>query len=392
HLLTDRFEGIEIVAQFGSLHGANTMAMADADGDGDLDFFWGDFFEAGVLLIENTGSATSPVLRNQPVQFPRENPILTSGYNAPVFGDVDGDGDLDFFAGVLGGAFNPNKTTIDNFYFLERLGPGRYVERSRRYLSNIDVGSESVPALADIDGDGDLDLVLSNKIDPQELETSRIFVFENRGSATSPSFRLTGTLPITGTYHYAPAFADLDGDGDLDLVLGTWRNVVMYYRNDGTARAGRWVLQDSALVQITRGSNTTPALGDLDGDGDLDLMVGEASGTLNYYRNDGTRTEPRFVLVSDSYAGIDVGRRSAPALADLDGDGDLDLVVGAEKGELWYFRNGGSRTAPAFDSTATAIVPAPPYPTPALADIDGDGRLELFLGTMGGGVQMGREK
>jgi hypothetical protein len=98
---------------------------------------------------------------------------------------------------------------------------------------------------------------------------------------------------------------------------------------------------DTALVTITRGSNTVPTLGDLDGDGDLDLIVGESSGWLNYYRNTGTRERPVFTLVSDEYDGIKVGRRSAPLLLDLDRDGDLDLIVGSELDGLAVFRNLG---------------------------------------------------
>ncbi|MFQ5551439.1 MAG: FG-GAP-like repeat-containing protein, partial [Gemmatimonadales bacterium] len=82
--VTDRFEDIEIVAQLApsARHGANTLALADIDQDGDQDFFWGDFFEQGLLYIRNTGSCQSPSLRSDPVQFPQGNPILTSGYNA----------------------------------------------------------------------------------------------------------------------------------------------------------------------------------------------------------------------------------------------------------------------------------------------------------------------
>ncbi|MEE8477695.1 MAG: VCBS repeat-containing protein, partial [Gemmatimonadales bacterium] len=115
--ITDRFEDIEIVANLmGSLHGANTLAMADIDRDGDLDLFWGDFFEQGLLFIENSGSCASPRLNADPVQVPVGNPVLTSGYNAMAFGDVDGDQNLDLVIGVLGGAFNPNLTTADNLY------------------------------------------------------------------------------------------------------------------------------------------------------------------------------------------------------------------------------------------------------------------------------------
>ena len=135
-------------------------------------------------------------------------------------------------------------------------------------------------------------------------------------------------MDFRGLYHYAPAFGDLDGDGKLDIVMGSFSAKMAWYRSDGTGAAPHFTIVDSVLVEITRGSNTTPALGDVDGDGDLDLFVGEASGTLNFYRNDGGPSRPLFTLVSDVYDSIDVGRRSAPALVDIDRDGDLDLLVG----------------------------------------------------------------
>ncbi|MFS8606999.1 MAG: MerR family transcriptional regulator, partial [Gammaproteobacteria bacterium] len=110
--VTDRFEDIEIIGQIGSLHGANSMFFADVDGDGDLDFFWGDFFEPGVLFIRNTGSCAGPDLRAEPVPLRTADGELlsTSGYNVTYLADIDADGDLDLFVGVLGGAFNPNLT------------------------------------------------------------------------------------------------------------------------------------------------------------------------------------------------------------------------------------------------------------------------------------------
>ena len=392
--ITDSFEDIEIVAAFQGLrHGANTMALGDVDQDGDHDLFWGDFFEAGLLFIENTGTCGRPVLRGTPRPFPLSDPIATSGYNAPALGDIDQDGDLDLTMGVLGGAYGPNRTTVENLYQFVQGDDGGFAAVTSRLISTIDVGSESIPALTDLDGDGDLDLLVSNKIEPEEFETGALYVFENTGSATEPAFHARGAVPDLPTaYHLAPAFGDLDGDGDDDMLLGEWRDRVMYYRNDGPGSSSgnrllpRWTLVDSAAATLTRGRNTTPTLGDLDGDGDLDLLIGESSGALNYYRNDGGTRAPDFQLVSDEFQDIDIGRRSVPTLVDLDRDGDLDLAVGSEISGLRLFLNEGTAREPVFVEIEPFGPEVPAFTTPVFADIDGDGDLDLVTGGNGGGL------
>jgi hypothetical protein len=389
-LVAKEFEGIRIIGQqvgpplpIGpSMHGANTMALADHDGDGDLDLFWGDFFEPGLLLIPNGGTCPAPSFRSPPVQFPVGSPLLTSGYNAPAFGDLSGDGRADLVVGVLGGAYNPLRTSAENLFYLARGAGPAWEVRSRRLLPVLDIGSESVPALADLDDDGDLDLVLSNKLDPSDLQTSSVYRLENVGTAERPELRMRAPLELGRRFHAAPAFADLDGDGRLDVLLGQWGPRLAWYR--GTADG--FQAADTALVAISRGSNTVPALGDLDGDEDLDLVVGEASGWLNYYRNDGDARTPRFVLVSDEFDKIRIGRRSAPALTDMDRDGDLDLLVGSENDGLALFRNQGSRSTARLVRDSAFQIEAPVLAAPAAGDLDGDGDVELVVGGAGGGV------
>ena len=400
----DRYQGIEIIGQVlgasptgrrtptngrppgTSLHGANTMALEDIDRDGDLDLFWGDFFEPGLLLIENRGSCQSPSLRSRPVPFPLNDPARTSGYNAPTFGDLDDDGDIDLLLGVLGGAFNPQSTTIANFLHFEQVDQGRFTHRTAQYLTSIDVGSESFPAFADLDGDGDLDLLLGNKIEPHDPASGRLYRFENIGSAVEPALQLRGAMEISGAYHYAPAIGDLDDDDDLDILMGTWDDELALLINEGTATAPRFVVSDPAIVKITRGRNSTPTLGDIDDDGDLDLFIGESSGQLNFYRNDGGPREPRFVLVSDKFDDIDLGRRSVPTLVDLDRDGDLDLVIGSEASHIALYRNTGTPSSPKFVSDESFNLLVQPLPTPTFADIDGDDDDDLFVGSTGGGL------
>lgn len=405
-LITERFEGIQIIGgeatddgrpapggvpvggappPLPSLHGANTMAVVDVDQDGDVDILWGDFFEPGLLWIRNSGSCTAPSLRETPIPFPSGAPFRTSGYNAPAAADLDGDGDLDLLVGVIGGAYGPNRTSADNLYRLEQTSPGSWVVRTPRALSGLDIGSESSPALGDLDGDGDLDLLVGNKLEPGDNRMASLHLYTNAGSRTAPSFRAAGAPPFGAGFHFAPTLVDLDGDGDLDLVLGNWRDALQYYRNDGSRKLANFVLADSALVKITRGSHTTASFGDLDGDGDLDLLVGEASGAVNYYRNDGSRTAPKFVLLSDEWEGIKAGRRSVPRLADLDRDGDLDLVIGNESGQPLVYRNTGTRQAARFVLEAGSV-DWPAFSAPVFADLDGDGGVDLLMGTASGGL------
>jgi hypothetical protein len=387
-LLTDRFEDIEIVAQLGgTLHGANSMIFHDLDGDDDLDLLWGDFFEPGLLFIENVGNCWTPNLRVDPVPFPAADTVKTSGFNASALADLDGDGEKELYLGVLGGAYNPVASSAENFHMYRRGDDDQFELVTRSYLGTFDLGNETVPALGDLDGDGDLDLLVGSKVDPVETRVGRLHLIENIGTAEMPILEERGPMGLSSQFHQAPTLGDLDGDGDLDLVLGNWRQGVELWENDSSPEGGVSFTQvDSMAASLPRGSNTIPALGDLDGDGDLDLLIGESAGNVNFFRNEGDRGSPRFALVEEEFAGIDVGRRSAPSLVDSDGDGDLDLWVGSETGSITYYRNDGSATEAIFTLVPEMELTLYPYSTAAWGDLDGDGDRDLMTGGVGGGI------
>jgi VCBS repeat protein len=390
--IQEQFEGIEIIGRIGDTspsmrHGANALAFADFDGDQDQDLFWGDFFEPGILLIENIGrTCSTPSFQVDPAPLPFAGSTRTSGYNAPAALDLDFDGDLDFLMGVLGGAFNPVATSADNFYYWERTAKDRLELRTKRFLDGIDLGSDTVPAFADVDGDGDLDLVVGSKTDPASNDAGRLTVFINTGSKAAPAFRQAETSKIADAYHYAPAFGDLDGDGDADMLLGTWNHDILFFRNSGLAGPSRWIADESATIRPPRASHSTPALGDIDGDRDLDLFVGQANGSILFYRNTGAPKAPRFELVPDALDTLRAGRRSVPTLADIDGDGRLELIVGRETGGASVYRHGGTGGAPRFTELKEIPLPLPSGAAPALADLTGDGVLDLVSGTVSGGI------
>ena len=222
-------------------------------------------------------------------------------------------------------------------------------------------GGSRTPVFIDLDGDGDLDAVLGNK-------DGTLSYFENTGTAAVPVYveRTGAANPLGGIdvgSNSVPAFTDIDSDGDLDLVVGNSNGTLKVYENTGTAGAPVYVERTGAanpLDGIDVGNNSAPAFTDLDGDGDADLVVGESGGTLKYYENTGTVGAPVYVErtgAANPMGGIDVGNDSAPAFADANGDGILDLLVGESGGTVKVYENTGTAGAPVYAANTTLTSP-----------------------------------
>ena len=354
---------------------AAAPALADIDGDGDLDALIGELL-GDTDFFENTGSATEPAFAPASA-----NPfgLADLGYlAAPALADIDGDGDLDALIGDWYGNTN----------FFENTGSATapaFAPASANPFGLADVGSSATPALADIDGDGDLDALIGEALGNTDF-------FENTGSATAPAFAPASANPfgLHLAYTYAgPALADIDGDGDLDALIGDNYGNTNFFENTGSATAPAFVpASANPLGSADVGSNATPALADIDGDGDLDALIGDGSGNTEFFENTGSANAPAFAPTSANPFGLaDVGSSATPALADIDDDGDLDVLIGEALGNTDFFENTGSATAPAF-----APASANPFgladvgfnAAPALADIDGDGDLDALIGDRSG--------
>ena len=213
---------------------------------------------------------------------------------------------------------------------------------------NSQIGSDAQPAFIDIDDDGDLDLFIGTG---ESLsggpEPGITMGFRNTGTATIPQFTLDNTLvtgiPDIGRNSY-PAFADLDNDEDYDLLIGRDLQTLVYYRNTGTKQSPVWTQNASTFSGV---ESTTywknPTFADLDYDGDFDLVYGTDNGVLYVYRNIGNVTSPSFQYYPDYFKIIKLNAGGATvSLADFDGDGDNDLLSGTWLGNFVYFRNDGT--------------------------------------------------
>ena len=321
--------------------GSSAALLLDVDNDGDLD-------------LVAPGATRSVSLNDGRGNFsPTTSPML--GFGSILSGaDLDNDGDEDLVSSYLSSQTSGTVQTFRNN------GSGTFT--ATQTLSGI-IGAPTDFATGDVDADGDLDILVSGAFlafpgSGAPPATSAV-LFLNRGNG---SFQNGVVLQTGGAGEVL--LADLDSDGDLDMLLGNGTARVFF--NNGTG-------QFTGGPTLVGGSLLTPA--DVDGDGDLDVVSLSTSAGLVYVnRNSGNGTFGAAASVLVGFGPVQL------AVADLDGDGDLDLVTGNDNAGVYSasirLNNGsggfGGGSDPALPSRPGSLV---------TGDVDGDGDLDWVTGT-----------
>ncbi|MFH1864914.1 MAG: FG-GAP-like repeat-containing protein [Candidatus Eisenbacteria bacterium] len=279
-----------------------------------------------LLVVPTTQSATAQIYW---IEAPEFAPPWTG--HTPEFGDLDGDGDYDLIYAVVTQSYrNVGSPSLPSW------------QQDDSLVDGVEYVGSMTTCLADLDADGDLDLSVGMLYG----EACPLFYYENVGSATQPVWQQQNSMyeSLSPGAWTCPELADLDDDGDLDLLLAVeWG--LRAYRNTGTAELPSWIRDDGLADGISLPYPCSdPNLGDLDGDGDLDLVIGGRSygSPIMCYENSGSTQNPTWVENESMLTGVERDVECLGLdLADLDGDGDLDMLsCQSENGRVIHLNQG----------------------------------------------------
>lgn len=394
-------------------HSGNTIRLNDVDGDGKPELVFGYVDCNNLSVLYNTGpSNQNAAFTRFEYDFPKQNPVRFASFPAAFFEDVDGDGLTDMIA-------SPNVYVNDRGQFDFRVSTYLYRNAGTAQAPNyqfvkpdflqsdmLDLGESATPALADLDGDGDLDLLIGNGgvLTDRGFRAS-LWHFENRGTTNSPAFTLVtndylGLATTDSLTYLRPTFADLDGNGSLDLVIAGFSNrgSTLRWLANGAAKGAAVQFTAAAAQPITLPDGyaaTSPVLfTDYDADGKADLLVSGSAGNISYYRNTGTSTSPAFGLVTDSFGGFGFvfdNRNASLALADINGNKQNRLILATRTGQLRLYQLPAQPTQSATLLDTLGTLPSSGLnPVLAAGDLTGDGLPDLILGSLAGGLRFAR--
>lgn len=443
----------------------NIPAIEDIDGDGDIDFMTLQTLGYGIsLFLNNSAEAGKPLdsidfeIADQCwgdfQEFDGSNEILFerdpfcfhkvyrhkkkhAGGSSLLLLDSDGDSDMDL---VLGNAGLNNLNLIINGKADKNLKIDSMIDNDSLFPSNTYRAVTDVfPAayFQDVTGDGINDLIVSvnsfAKASYNFREANRILYYENTGKNDHPVFNLKDSMfldryMVDHGGHTAPLLADMDDDGDFDLILATngdygitkeLADYLVYYENVGTKKNPIFQLKNEDYLGLRKDSikRMSPCLGDLNRDGNPELLIGRLDGSLSLYNIIGSGSNATATKVSDNTYGIQLDQATMPNLSDLDGDGYVDLLVGSYTGNTVYYRNTSTTGVPVFqklqdtlggvlpgfwrletwydpdknDFYDTTVFKNINYAAPVLQDLDGNGDPEFIIGDERGKVTVYRD-
>ncbi|MDP5171717.1 MAG: T9SS type A sorting domain-containing protein, partial [Bacteroidia bacterium] len=316
--------GDEDPTGLGLRHVGSTLLVNDFDGNGLKDVMLGDVSYATVNVAFNHGTIDHAFMDSAVYEYPSTDiPVYQILFPGLFMVDVDNDGIRDLITSPNAQAGGED---VDGTLLYLNKGTNDFPDfkfQGRGFLSggSIDAGRTSMPTFLDYNDDGLTDILIgANSATLRSADTTilafQLQLYENVGTPAAPAFQLVDADYLKASTLFppleaaAPVAVDIDNDGDDDLMMGSANGTLRIFEN--AAPAGQKAvyvqlapqLKDNLNQTIDVGNASAPELYDFDGDGDFDLFVGSAFGHITYYENTGTMQSPVFTFVSDSFGQI----------------------------------------------------------------------------------------
>ena len=361
-MLNDNCENLSILKQH--RHTGSTMLLFDEDGSGLNDLILGDMDYPNLVLLTNGGSSDSAHINSIDTLFPSyDNPVNLYSMPCPIYMDVDNDSVKDLIISPLDVSGFKSENT-NSVWCYKNIGTNNkpiFQLQTKSFIQNqmLDFGSGAYPVLYDIDKDGLTDLFVGNYgyFDSAGKDngilkcyySASIAYFKNTGTKNTPIFTLiTDNLCNLRTNNYLsliPTFADINNDNKPDMMVGLSDGSIMYFQNTTTDTVISFALPILHYQNIDIGEYSSPQLFDIDNDSLIDLLIGTKEGKISYYKNNGTRTQANFSLISNSLGNVDVRDYDnsyfgyATPCFFRTRNNEIRLFVGAENGYVYYYKN-----------------------------------------------------
>jgi hypothetical protein len=339
-------------------HSGSTILALDFDNNGVKDLILGDISSPGMVKLINGGTAVNT--NSAMISFESNFPINTTPIQLQIFPgafylDVDFDGKKDLIVGANAKSASENEKSIRFYKNTGQNAQPNFIFQNNNFLQKdmIDHGSGSIPVFYDQNGDGEQDLVVANffRYKPVLDKESTFALYRNTSSGPNQQLTLVDDnyldlASLNLGLRSVPTFGDLDNDGDDDLIVARENGNLMYFNNIGGAGNAVFTspvqpMLNGSGIAINHETFSFPQLFDLNQDGKLDLILGRKNGTMVYYENTGTLTNAVFTLKNTQLGNVNVANISPDGYAAPHFFRHQDttyLFCGAYDGKLHYYK------------------------------------------------------
>ena len=404
--------------QGGDKHSGSSLLTMDVDANNTKDLILGDVsFNNLILLIngDTTSDLTSSFIISQDTAFPKNNSntsaIDISVFPAGFYLDVNNDNVKDLISSPN---CNVGCKNINNVWYYENNNASNnpdfnLITEGFIQEEMIEIGEGAHPVFFDYNSDGLMDIVIGNlsefDLSSSNNSKSSLFLYKNVGTSTTPSYQLITTDYINisstnldlvanqPTKGLAPTFGDLDNDGDDDMLLGDINGKIHLFTNSaGAGNEAVFLLTTPGYSGIDVGNAASPQLIDLNRDSLLDLVIGKRNGTFSYYENTGTSSAPLFTLITDSLGKITTksvnGSTGDSNPFIIDDNGNYKLFTGSNEGWIYEIDSIDGNLNGTFrilDNRFLDIWEGG-LSFISLANVTNDSNLEMIVGNYSGGI------